>query len=488
MHKLIFTSSCPVQKELTHEVLLREFKECLMEEKLFKTLPEAIGGYMKYGDNRNEACFITLDDIAGCRLIRQDGVKEHFYLAGGALYTRVYSENDRPENFSSPAFLKRIALKYGGRDDSLMATPEIRNWDEMFMDELAGLLRKKRQFSMPVLYITKQQWNNIPFIDVDHIAERLAGCVHIVLESDKGLSLKVKAETGVQLPYGGNALVSFPNGFYLWYSRQYYQMQGAFEDAICSSIMNNMCMYLNNPVFSWTSLENRSLKSRNSVLRNELKNVKDMLKNHVEFGERFEMLKEYAERLEEINEGCIAELQEVQQQKDADMAKAEERIAKLEQELEKKNRILEGYSHKKGMADDNTSIMLSCKEKDLYQGEIKDCVLSVLSNALSQMTGHKDKRRSQYILESIIEANTPDGTGVELRNRLKDMFYTADRDLSSQDKRDLIAAGFTYRDEGKHIVIKYNDDDRFSFTVAKTSSDTRALRNAFTSIDQRLFG
>lgn len=59
--------------------------------------------------------------------------------------------------------------------------------------------------------------------------------------------------------------------------------------------------------------------------------------------------------------------------------------------------------------------------------------------------------------------------------------------MSNRTRKSLEDMGFSIEDDGKHHKLTYRGDDRYTYSLSKSSSDHRAGLNAASDIGKRLF-
>ncbi|QZS45181.1 hypothetical protein K2F51_06335 [Streptococcus mutans OMZ175] len=59
--------------------------------------------------------------------------------------------------------------------------------------------------------------------------------------------------------------------------------------------------------------------------------------------------------------------------------------------------------------------------------------------------------------------------------------------MSKKLRQELQKLGFKITDDGKHYKLVYYEDNRYTFTIAKTPSDSRAGKNNVSIISKKVF-
>ena len=112
-------------------------------------------------------------------------------------------------------------------------------------------------------------------------------------------------------------------------------------------------------------------------------------------------------------------------------------------------------------------------EYDFYPGEIKDLILSVLSDSVSGI--HPDTRRMD-VVKDIIRANGYRKLSEQKAEKVK-MLLKNYKGMTGRLRQELLDLGFEITEDGKHIKLTYYGDERYQTVFAKTPSDGRAGKN-----------
>ena len=133
-------------------------------------------------------------------------------------------------------------------------------------------------------------------------------------------------------------------------------------------------------------------------------------------------------------------------------------------------------------------IELEISEKELYKDEIKDVILRVLEKEKGLLDNDLNLRTSRkfHVLTNILDLNRQTGKADEIEKWLREIIDDSGN-LNAQRKRQLIETGFKINN-GTHYKITYNEDNRYTFTLAKTPGDYRANMNTLKDAVATLFG
>lgn len=116
-------------------------------------------------------------------------------------------------------------------------------------------------------------------------------------------------------------------------------------------------------------------------------------------------------------------------------------------------------------------------EEEIYPGEIKDIVLSALSNALRTIP---ENSRSADVIKDIIENNDYEELGKSHADRVKAIMkgYTG---MTRKIRTSFEELGFVFTTHKTHVNAYYGDK-RYRVTFAATPSDIRTGKNLASDI------
>ena len=122
------------------------------------------------------------------------------------------------------------------------------------------------------------------------------------------------------------------------------------------------------------------------------------------------------------------------------------------------------------------------KEKEFYDEEIKEMILEAIDEYV-RTSVIKGSRREDILID-ILNANDYKGVIKERRARLKKILSNdaLKNAAASSVVRDLQGQGFTLVSENNHIKMQFFSDPRYTITMAKTSSDSRAADNVYAAV------
>lgn len=118
--------------------------------------------------------------------------------------------------------------------------------------------------------------------------------------------------------------------------------------------------------------------------------------------------------------------------------------------------------------ENGVPLLFTGKEKQLYQGEIKDMVLMCLKEYRDRYV--KDDTRRADILDDILNSNGYQKICEKKRQEIKDTLTTIDNPSSADSQKKFRSLGFEVK-SGSHLKLRWCGDKRYTLSVASTPSD-----------------
>lgn len=318
---------------------------------------------------------------------------------------------------------------------------------------IKNIILKQEKCILPVIYVTKT-WSGRYPINVEKLAQRLQGVAHVLCETDPSISKWLKEKCNDQNVHHGGIGIYYPNTSAATKrinSSRYLDNEDFLLDKIVKYVIRYSNQQIQEHMYTWEGIQNELLRLRYESLaqkRNDIEN------ENKELYEVFnEQLKEQATTISELSN----------------------RISALEQENSGLHNKLNGM--------DEIPLLFFGEEDELYDGEIREILLDILSDNLKEQ---KVQSRRWHILNDIIEnnkfQNTPKLKANEIKRILKG--YS---NMTTSMRQKLQEMGFQISGDGKHYKLTYYDDSRYTVTMSKTGSDTRAGDNLSSQIIKNLF-
>jgi len=122
-------------------------------------------------------------------------------------------------------------------------------------------------------------------------------------------------------------------------------------------------------------------------------------------------------------------------------------------------------------------------EQDYFPEEIISVIRDAAADAISRV---QPNGRREHILRAVANSNPASEVPREGREKLKEIFRDY-RSMSKDVRSGLAELGFSIADDGKHYKAVYRADDRYSFSIPKTSSDHRAGLNLASDMAKQIY-
>lgn len=360
--------------------------------------------------------------------------------------------------FTTPLFIKLLIEKgYVVNDNDLpvLMTPHLIDRENVSI--LTAVINGTKFYDLPVVYVSKTFSNNIP-IDVDKLAYALKGVAHVFVQGDLGTNTFIREQCNSTNEYNGAIGIYYQSDVVKhkrFLNYEYFDPTITRQN-IVKEIINFTNQQSIDPLYTWDGV-------LTSLLRDRFESQKSKRT-------KAERTKEETEELLDSFSNDFDELTE-------ENGRLRSSISDLEQELAYYRDI---FNNKQAS---DSSFISSGSEKELFQGEKKEFVLSVLSDSLQNI---QDETRKKHIIQDIIQQNDSENILNYKRDKIKRLL-TNYSGLNGKLKQELKQLGFTVTEDGKHYKLTYFDDNRYTITMAKTPSDGRAGKNNVSNINNKVF-
>lgn len=347
-----------------------------------------------------------------------------------------------------PIIVRNLLNDLGGGIDGPLTVSEAPHRLTNNDIDLAGrLISGGAESHLPIVYVSCK-FDGSHAINETAIARDLSGMAHVVLEPNRPFSRRLQIEVNSANVYGGTIGVYWPHG----QGRRSIFLRREFDDetSLRKAITDEVRAALTNrrPLSrcTWSAVQ----ETTSRIAFNSLK-------------------ASGSHEVEKYVEAFDAELKA----KDELIADAEREIARLQAEVRK---------HESRMTSGTGVSLRTGLERDLLRNEMLDVVLDSLRDAESRAI--PDSRR-HHIISAILDNNPRTGLIETKRTEIKEML----RDYTSMDaktRKGLEGLGFSISADGKHHKLIYQEDDRYTFILSKSSSDHRAGLNCASDISKKI--
>ena len=196
---------------------------------------------------------------------------------------------------------------------------------------------------------------------------------------------------------------------------------------------------------------------------------------------------------ENYNEELIKMYEEELSKKDFDIDQRNNRIKILEEKNNELHSQVDYYrfslENKSAGSSEYGSIVLDSQEIDFFENEQNDIILKLIKKEINTMQAdiNQTETRKYHVLKSILQQNEIKNDADNIIQEIRNLFSGGAK-INRAFKSKLKELGFKINETGKHYELLYRDDSRYSFTLARTTSDGRSFKNMGTKILKNVFG
>ncbi len=370
--------------------------------------------------------------------------------------------------FSTPHFITMLIERGYLKDDrglEVLRTPV--TVDEEDAGWLKDVFCGRKEYHLPIVYVSRKR-SGQPSVDVNWLSSRLKGAAHILVADVRKCDKVFREKCSPKVEVAGGIGI-----YYLSSVKRHKHFSATRYEKSPELLLDRVV----NHVISYAKIQKvDDLYTWGGVLQAVLQ-------------ERIRQSREERLRIEEESRKAIHQSKEAQDVANDLLASVDEEIASLESQVEQyKNQVAALQAENNGLRAKmngltSMPLLYMGDETDLYDGEIKDIIESILVEARKNVT--ENSRRAD-ILDDIIGVNGYKGYSEERIKRIKDMFKGY-KNLSGSMRRELQSMGMEISEDGSHYKIKYYGDDRYATSLAKTGSDHREGENISHQIVRGMF-
>lgn len=351
---------------------------------------------------------------------------------------RSYREDRQlmDQAFSTPHFITYLIQAGYLRDDVRMPVSR----EPIFLDQdqtelIESIYKQEQKEHLPIVLVSPISTDEYP-VDIYLLASRLKGIAHILVHQNTEFS--------------GSVSIYYPNQTR---SVKRFLFRGNSE-SLLDRIVKHVMTYSNlkniPELYTWDGVNNALLQNRltdQTIKQMEAESEKEQL--YDVFGEDLEKLQRQVEELTRSNQALHAENQGLR---------------------------------RKFMENEQPEILQTGEEDEFYPGEIEDCILSILTDALKNSD---PKSRQNHILTDLLEHNNYQALSEKRKQEIKTLFKGY-KSMSSAMRQTLQKLGFEISEDGSHYKLTYFGDPRYKTVIAKTGSDHREGKNISSVISKMM--
>ena len=375
------------------------------------------------------------------------------------LSVQLYSETEKitdrfPNEFNRPYLLKKIIKEgFGGIDNGLKICDRFTYIEEDNIELISNIINSKVEYMMPIVYVSTSFFDGKHKVNCSELAKDLAGVAHVLVEKNYKTSQLLKEITDGRNPYNGAIQIYYGKDYSNRIIPSFYKNGNQIRYEISNAVYSRLILGKIDDSLSWNKIQYNHLQLKN-------KEDKDLI---------------------ELSENILKDTEE-------NLKNAKLRIEDLEDEVSRLKFKVQSYEYSYNKDENKkTAVFLETQEVDLYESELNDIVLNLIKQEIDKMCSdpNQKERRKFHVLNSLLQQNAISHNPEQIIENIKNAIGN-NNDLSRSQKRALFDYGFEVID-GDHYKLIYKGDPRYSFTLAKTSSDYRSKENLLSEIKNVLF-
>lgn len=362
---------------------------------------------------------------------------------------RTFRDSSTPVTHLPPAKKPVVVMTLldalgGGWDGGVQVSKSPRMLGSDEVDLAASLVAGDAGCYLPVVYVSVD-FNGVHWVDPSALARELCGMAHVVCEPDSHFSQRLQLE--VEPAYGGAVGIYWPDGAGRRLVRPDRSLKGLDRRKAVSKEVRQAL--LNRRPLTWCSWP----AAQQAQSRLAIRALKESGSDQVDL---------YISTFD-------AELA----LKDAAIEAAETEIRRLSAEIR---------SARQRTSESGLRVKVGTEE-DYYPNEILGVMRDAAASAME--SAQNDGRRA-HILSAIANNNFSPDFPIKGRETLKTLLRGY-KSMSKEIRDGLTNLGFSISEDGKHFKAVYKGDDRYTFSISKTSSDVRAGLNLASDIAKRIY-
>ncbi|MDD6231928.1 MAG: hypothetical protein PUA89_04335 [Frisingicoccus sp.] len=436
---LLFSTTLRVKKDLTRDRFLA----------------------LVYEWHKKGNCFVAEDEHRQIIVVRfekkvcKEGIYSWEYtlnLSEYKLSVRVHAERVYfPEKwrqtfrYSTPGFLKVfIEDNLLELDHKLKIASVPTVIDEENIEVMCRILKGEESIDLPIIYIPMTVFGRYP-VSAGMLAYRLKGAAHVVVPKTRKIHDIIK-ETCCHFSKSAKYIsVLFPKKTGSEVSSAYYQVN---KRKCLESIIRHIFFFTN---------------AHHACERDTYQVVWDRI---------------LREKAEDEKAACMESADKTMKEAEQIVSAYEEDIECLNSQLYEKDIMIQGLTVenerlRRHMDSGKIPVLYFGKEREFYNGEIQDLILSVLEDALQDIP---DKTRKKDIISDIISSNNYKHISKDRNRLVKNMLKSYDG-MNGKLRSGLEELGFRIEESKKHLKITYFGDERYFAVFGSTPSDVRCGKN-----------
>lgn len=384
--------------------------------------------------------------------------------------------------FSTPHFI--TLLIEGGylekdNDLSISNKPYFLENDEI--GKIADIVKGKR-YNLPIVYVSKTYHDEFP-VEVNWMARRLKGVAHVLVQQSNCSNMRLRDLCDSKNEYYGAIGIYYPTQTES-HKRFLYRPYPGSEQHYLDRVVNTVISFSNSkmidPLYTWQGVNHALLRDRLESQKKERAAAENARREAL-----FEVfaLKEQQENVKsEAIEKAKEEANAILDGFDEDIRKLQEQLDELTRTNEKLQYENQGLKAKIDAIQEQPLLYMGT-EAEFYPGEIKDLILSTLSDRLISI--ETDTRRYD-VVQDVIEANDYQSISKKRAEEVKRLLNNYSG-MTPKIQRGLEDLGFEVTHDGNHYKAIYYSDGRYTIVHGATPSDNRSGKNNASNTIKKVF-
>ena len=329
---------------------------------------------------------------------------------------------------------------------------------------LSDIINGNVKYRLPVVYVSKLYDNRTTPVDVRFLASKLKGVAHVLVLQGPWLNNRLRDLCHGKNEYYGAIGIYFPNPA-VAHKRYLYRALMGYDEIQFSKTVRDVIEYANNQnvpaLYTWQGVNNALLRDRWSSRGTDL--VEAQRKIHDAENDAVKT----KQAADELIDSTAKEMDDMGHQ-----------ISELTKRIEALTCENAGLRAKLGTLG-STPLVYSGTEDELFAGEIKELILTVLEETIKADPQAKTRRAD--VIRDILQHNDYKHVIPEKAEQLKKLLKGY-KGLTLPLRSALEDFGFKITDDGKHHKLVYRGDPRYHTTMSKLASDHREGQNAASDI------
>lgn len=307
------------------------------------------------------------------------------------------------------------------------------------IDFIADIMSNGCKLPLPIVYVSKIFGCDGYEVDVESLADNLAGIAYVIIEKTSDIADMLKTKIGKN-PYNGTIGIYYPNG----------------------------------------SNEKIKPNEKNKIIPNIEKSVTAMVDKLALTWEqfRFDKITSDAKQAEELLENVSDKNDSLENK----LKLATEKISLLKNENINLKQQVNGLQCAIKSNSTESKIVANACVEEFFEGEQYDLIITLLQEAYKNC--NKNTRKYELI-SALLETNSSIGNGKKILEGVKNILSKKDK-LGEREISELKRIGFELKSESNHYKFIYRDNEKYTFIVSKTPSDFRGNKNKVQKIINEL--